>query len=199
MEIPLRNKIDAAYLLADKSKKLETASGEQAMIKGLPAKAPDPTDTVIAAEITGAPQVVEQRVRQADDGSLTLLAIDADVQGSKAKIEKKGSNPYNIGYWTSAADIAQWHAEFKKGGKFTVLLEYSLAPNSKGSEIAIEVGQVKVPVKLEAGKDFLDFKTVEVGTVDVESGPIIVTVRPTAKPGLAVMDLRKIVLKPSGG
>src|SRR4051794_7396019 len=67
-------------------------------------------------------------VKQKDDGSLTLLAIDATVHGRKAKLEKKGSNPHNIGYWTDVKDTVTWEATLEKAGAFSVALEYSLAP-----------------------------------------------------------------------
>src|SRR4051795_2583111 len=49
-----------------------------------------------AADEAKPPTVVKQK----EDGGLTLLAIDASVHGRKAKLEKKGANPHNIGYWT---------------------------------------------------------------------------------------------------
>jgi len=136
-------------------------------------------------------------VHQQVDGGITLLAIDATVTGTKAKLEKKGTNPHNIGYWTNEKDTVSWQAKMTKGGKFEVELEYSLAANSKGAEISIEVGEKeKITVPLEAGKTFLDFKTAKVGQVEVAAGDVTITVRPLKKPGLAVMDLRTIVLKP---
>jgi hypothetical protein len=138
------------------------------------------------------PAVVKQR----DDGGLTLLAIDARVHGRKAKHEKKGSNPHNIGYWTDVKDTVTWEATLDKASRFAVALEYSLAPNSKGAVIAIEFGNAKpIEVPLDAGKDFLDFKTVDLGKIELPAGPMTVTVRPLKKPGVAVMDLRQIELK----
>jgi hypothetical protein len=137
-------------------------------------------------------------VKQGNDGTLTLLAIDATVHGKKAKLEKKGANPHNIGYWTDVKDTVTWEASLEKAGTFAVALEYSLAPNSKGAVIAIELGKAKpIEVPLEAGKDFLDFKTVELGKIELPAGAMTVTVRPLKKPGVAVMDLRRIELKPA--
>jgi hypothetical protein len=194
--VPIRNKVTRAYLLAGNVELKTSVNDDGVMLLGLPEKAPDAIDTVIVLEIEGAADVIEQRIKQAADGTLTILAIDADIQGHRAKIEKKGANPWNIGYWTDAKDIAVWQATIDRPGKFSVDLEYSLAPNSKGSEIAIEFGGKKIAVQLDAGKDFLDFKTVTVGEIELPAGPVTVTVRPVKKPGLAVMDLRQIVLKP---
>jgi hypothetical protein len=147
-----------------------------------------------AEDAPKAPTLVKQR----DDGGLTLLAIDATVHGRKAKLEKKGANPHNIGYWTDAKDTVTWDASLSKAGTFSVALEYSLGANSKGAVIAIEFGKAKpIEVPLEAGKDFLDFRTVDLGKVDLPAGAMTVTVRPLKKPGVAVMDLRRIELKPA--
>ena len=53
-------------------------------------------------------QQVGVPLRQAGDGALTLLAGDADVHAANARLEKKGSNPYNIGYWTNVNDTVSW-------------------------------------------------------------------------------------------
>jgi alpha-L-fucosidase len=196
--VPLSNKITAARLL-DTGENLQIRrANDGAHLTALPATAPDPLDPVIAATLDGQPQPIVSTPKQQADGRLTLLAIDADVHGGNARLEKKGANPHNIGYWTSAKDTVSWDATIDKPGAFTVDLEYSLAPNSAGSVIAIQFGNDKsLEVPLQAGKDFLDFKTVEVGKVDLPAGPVTVTVKPLKKPGLAVMDLRKIELKPS--
>jgi len=168
-------------------------------LKNLPATSPDPLVPVIAVKMEGAvrPMPVSGPKQQAD-GTLTLLAVDADVHGSNVRLEKKGQNPPNIGYWTNVKDTVTWEVTLEKGGTFRVALEYSLAPNSKGATIAIEFGKAKtIEVPLEAGKDFLDFRTVDLGKVELPAGAVTVTVRPLKKPGVAVMDLRRIELKPA--
>ena len=98
-------------------------------------------------------------------------------------------------------DHVTWDTTIDHPGQFTVDLEYSLAASCAGSEISIEFGEQGkpgaqvIPVKLPAGKDFLDFKTMNIGTVTLAPGPITITLRPTKKPGIAVMDLRRIDLK----
>lgn len=63
LSVPLENKVTRAYLLADPSVKLAVIkaarSGEkERMAIGVPAKAPDPYDSVIALEIEGSPAAV---------------------------------------------------------------------------------------------------------------------------------------------
>lgn len=171
--------------------------GDGLLVYHLPATPPDPFDPVIALRLEGPPQPIISSIRQRDDGALTLLAQDCDVHATNAKLEKKGDRPYNIGYWTNPSDTISWDTTIDKPGKFTVDLEYSLGGPPPGSEINIEFGNAKaIPVKLTPGRDFLDFRTISLGEIDLPAGPITVTVRPVKKTGVAVMDLRQIQLKP---
>jgi alpha-L-fucosidase len=196
--VPMENKVTSAKLLASGAEVQGANEGDGVHLKGLPATSPDPLVPVIATKVDGAVRPIALAgLKQRTDGGLTLLASDGDVHGSNARLEKKGQNPPNIGYWTNAKDTVTWDATLQQGGSFSVELEYSLAPNSAGSVIEIEFGKDKrIEVPLQAGKDFLDFRTAEVGRVELPAGEIRVMVRPLKKPGVAVMDLRKVELKP---
>jgi alpha-L-fucosidase len=167
-------------------------------ITGLPATPPDPFVPVIAVGIDGRVHELSDTIRQRDDGTLILLAQDCDVHATSAKLEKKGDRPYNIGYWTNVKDTISWYARIDKLGPYTVDLEYSLGGPPPGSEISIDFGKDQsILVKLPPGKDFLDFRTINVGTIDLLPVELTITVRPTKKTGVAVMDLRQIRLTPA--
>jgi alpha-L-fucosidase len=198
LDIPLANATASVQPLYKPDAQPSIARKENAIaITGLPASPPDPFDPVIALKLDGPPKPIAPTLRQNADGGLSLLAIECDVHATNAKLEKKGDHPYNIGYWTNIKDTVSWDATIDKPGHFAVDLEYSLGGPQPGSEINIEFGKIKtLPVKLAAGKDFLDFHTINIGDVDLPAGPITVTVRPVKKTGVAVMDLRRIELKP---
>jgi hypothetical protein len=165
----------------------------------VPPKGSHPVATVIVVEVAGQPDVVAtgKVIRPATDGTLTLSAIDAEVIARNARLEKKGDNPHNIGYWTDVHDHVQWSVRLNKPGQYDVHLEYSCDARSGGSEYAIEVLGAAVKGKIEPTSTWLDFKTITVGTVEVKQpGTGIVVVRPLTKPGVAVMDLRKVMLRP---
>ena len=153
----------------------------------------------VEAQTPPATRPTTRPVRQAADGSVRFLAIDADVQGQKARIEKKGANPHNIGYWTNKDDKAIWQATIEKGGKFSVEVEYSLDKKAEGAEYAIELNDKSIHVKPEVTGTWLDFKTVTVGEVELPAGRLKLVVRGEKKPGQAVLDLRGVTLKPAGG
>jgi alpha-L-fucosidase len=197
--VPLTNKVTTAKLLPSENTNLTTSNEEDGLhIKNLPATPPDPLDTVIALKLEGPPQPLDQSIKQSQDGTLTLLATDCEVHATNAKLEKKGDHPYNIGYWTNVADHLTWDTTITHPGRFTITLEYSLGGPPPGSEINLEFGNTKtIAIKLDPTKDFLDFKTVPAGEIDIPPGPITITLRPTKKSGVAVMDLRRIDLKPT--
>ena len=197
--VPMENHPASARLLATGAEVGVAAETDGVHLKNLPATSPDPLVPVIAVKMDAPVRPIPVAgPKQQPDGTLALLASDADVHGSNARLEKKGQNPPNIGYWTNVKDTVTWEATVEKAGAFSVALEYSLAPNSKGATIAIEFGKARtIEVPLEAGKDFLDFRTVDLGKVELPTGPITVTVRPLKKPGVAVMDLRRIELRPA--
>lgn len=155
--------------------------------------------TKIQAQAPAAKRPATQPAKQGADGTLKFPAIDADVQGQKARIEKKGNNPHNIGYWTNKDDKAVWHGIVEKGGKFAVEVEYSLDKRAEGAEYVIELNDKSIHVKPQVTGTWLDFKTIGVGEVELPAGKLKLVVRGEKKPGQAVLDLRGVALKPAGG
>ena len=198
--VPVLNKPKKTHLLSDESAALETGADDIGRLRiKLPEKAADPIATVIVLELDGDPDVVSsgKMISPAADGSLTFLAIDAEVIARRAKLERKGENPHNIGYWTDVRDYVQWGVILDKPGRYEIVLEYSAAPNSGGSRYTVEVLGQSIESKIEPTASFLDFKMITLGAVEVtKPGAGLVVVRPLTKPGVAVMDLRKIVLRP---
>ena len=199
LDVPLANaSASIKPLYASDTQPAAAHKGDTLAITGLPAAAPDPYDPVLALKLDGAPQPTIATIKQQPDGTLTLLATECDVHATNAKLEKKGDHPYNIGYWTNIKDTVSWDTTIDKPGRFAITIEYSLGGPPPGSEINLEFGKVKtLPVKLAARKDFLDFTTIPAGTVELPAGPITITLHPTKKSGIAVMDLRQIQLKPT--
>ncbi len=194
--LPVSNKVAWVKVPGDEKIALTwTNEADGVHIKGLRAK-PIGRDPVVEVKLEGEVQLIDTRPKQQADGSLVLRAQDCDVHATHAKLEKKGERPYNIGYWTDVKDTVSWDVRLEKGGKFSVDLEYSLGGKGPRTEISIEFGKEKsLPVKFAPGKDFLDFKTMNCGEVELPEGAMTVTVRPVKKSGVAVMDLRRIELK----
>ena len=158
-------------------------------------EAANPIATVIKLTLDGPPKVDPSiyAVRPAADGSLTLTAGDAFPTGSIQYEADKNC----LGYWTDASSTVSFELQGVVAGRYTIEVTYACAPGSEGSIVAIEVGDVKTELKVNATADWVDFVTVPAGEIDLAEGAAQLVVRPTAKPGLAVMNLRSIRLVPT--
>jgi hypothetical protein len=138
------------------------------------------------------PKANEQR----DDGSIILLATNAVTHGTNIRYEPQ-PHKNTIGYWTKASDWVSWDFAVKKPGTFTVQLTQSCGKGSGGSEVAFQLNeQTIIDVVPETGS-FTNWTNRVIGTFLVgTAGVHTITVKPLKKPGLAVMDLRAIALKP---
>jgi len=163
---------------------------------------PDLIATVIAVHFKEAPQVdpalaFGPPVKQAPEGSIVLVARDATVHGEKAKYESGGGKD-NIGFWTDANDWVSWSADVAKPGTFAVEITYAAATGSGDSEYVVAVGDQQVAGKVAATGSWTAFKAETLGKVTIEkAGKITVSVTPKTKPGMAVMNLRSLILKPA--
>jgi arylsulfatase A len=140
---------------------------------------------------------------QAKNGTITMHARTALVTGIQLRYEPL-PHKETLGFWTNKDDLASFDFTVDKPGTFTVEVLQGCGKGSGGAEVEIALwpGQADVPsdsttftVKETGG--FQNFEAREVGTLKIEKpGRHRVTVRATSKPGPAVIDLRRIVLKP---
>ncbi len=197
--VPIRNQVAKAYLLADRARPLEVATIEQGARISVPAAAPDPIASVVVVEIKGTTQVIDTPLRQAGDGNLSLLAEDAEIKGSRARVEDKGGVP-NIGYWSAAGDFVQWSPQIVRPGTFDVEVTYACEPASAGNEYVVAVGDQKLTVKIAATRSWDDFVVVKAGQITIDkAGVAVIAVRPAGSKitGAGLMNLRSLILKPS--
>ena len=155
---------------------------------------PDEASTVLVAGVDGSVQVTAQALQQNSDGSVSLGALDAKVSGSTAQFESdKGA----IGYWTSLSDTVSWTFNIKKPGKFHVVLDLACEPGAEGATFDVETTGGKLGGKVPSTGGWGSFTKLDLGEVSIPgSGISTLTIRPLTMPGLAVMNLRSVVLKP---
>ena len=128
-------------------------------------------------------------------GAVILHARDAKVTGSKLRYEDPAHKD-TLGFWVDKNDWAEWTFDVPAAGTFALEVLQACGKGSGGSEVEIAVGDQKLMMKVEETGHFQRFVPQTIGTWTFDAaGPQTVTVRAKAKPGAAVMDLRRIVLR----
>ncbi len=142
-----------------------------------------------AAEIPSANE-------QKRDGSIVLLATNAVVHGKTIRYEPQ-PHKNTIGYWTKVEDWVSWDFKVNTPGTFDVTLTQACGKGSGGSEVNFVIGnQVLTDFVPDTGA-FTNWTNRIIGTYTLDrAGEYTIAVKPVKKPGVAVMDLRAITLKP---
>lgn len=193
LEVPgLKNEVTGASLLATGTKLGVTREGEEMITVRVPDKALNPIDTVIVLRIEGEPDVAPWRAEQADDGSVTLKAVDATLHGDQIQFENKAEEG-NIGFWTEPDDYVTWKMEIDEPGTFDVRVSYA-GEGKMGC--ALTVNGEKLQGEMEATGSYEKFTSADLGTLDInEAGKYTVTVKRDAD--LSPINLSKIALTPA--
>lgn len=153
---------------------------------------PDKIDSVLVAEIDGAPDVV--RVIQTADaaGTIQLEAGDADLHGDNVKVESENRA---IGYWTDVADTVSWTFRLTQPGNYRPTLELACEPDSAGGTFEVVIGGHSVAGSVPATKSWQSFTKVTLDPIAVDAaGDVTLTVKATKLGKIALMNLRSVSL-----
>lgn len=132
----------------------------------------------------------------AKDGTITLHARTASVHGVQLRYEPLPHKD-TLGFWVRQDDWAEFPLTVTKGGTFTVEVLQGCGKGSGGAEVELAVGDQRVRFTVKDTGGFQSFEARDVGTLTIEKpGRHALTVKARSKPGVAVMDLRRVVLKP---
>ena len=154
--------------------------------------------TLQVPEGAGGPVTLEvaDNTTQFPDGRIVLSALDARVEGDRAKLETHPGN-HRIGYWSNIADSVHWDYKATRHGMYDVELTYSVA-NGEGNEIECSFGSETLTGKLVDTGSWYLYTTVPVGRVYIDkAGALPVKVRGVKMKGGAVMNLKAITLRPA--
>jgi arylsulfatase A-like enzyme len=134
---------------------------------------------------------------QEADGVVTLPARTADVHGVQLRYEPL-PHKNTLGFWVRQDDWASWDFTITRPGMFTLEVLQGCGKGQGGSEVEFAVGDQKSRMTVEDTGAFQNFKSRPVGTLTLDKpGRYTLTVRPRSKPGVAVMDLRSVTLRPA--
>ena len=131
-------------------------------------------------------------------GDIRLHAKDARVHAQTMRYEPQ-PNKNVLGYWTNVGDWAEWEFEVESAGTYEVEIQQACGKGSGGAEVAVEINDQSLMFTVQDTEHFQQLIQCIIGRVELSAGKHTLAVRPRTKPGAAVMDLRRIVLRPSGG
>jgi arylsulfatase A len=134
-----------------------------------------------------------------DQGVITLPARTAQIEGIQLRYEAL-PHKETLGFWTMLEDRAAWEFEVQKGGRYAVTLLQGCGAGQGGSEVAVVMDGQILTWTVEDTGHFQNFVSREIGEIQcTRPGRYRLEVRPMSKPGIAVMDLREVVLRPVPG
>jgi hypothetical protein len=138
----------------------------------------------------------EHVIRPQADGTIRLEARAVEIHGKQVRYEPQ-PHKNTIGYWTEADDWVSWDFVVRQPGAYEVEILQGCGPGSGGSRVEFSAAGQALEVTVVETGGFQDFRARSIGTLRFEApGRYRLAVRPKAKPGLAVMDLRSVTLRP---
>ncbi|MGN6135775.1 MAG: sulfatase-like hydrolase/transferase [Aureliella sp.] len=129
-------------------------------------------------------------------GDIRLHAKDAIVHGEKLRYESE-SHKNVLGFWTNPNDWAEWIFTPPAAGTYEVEIQQGCGQGAGGAEVHVEIsGQAPLKFTVVDTGHFQNMILRTIGQVELAAGEQTLAVKPQSKPGVAVMDIRRIVLRP---
>jgi len=153
---------------------------------------------LLAAAPTTAPSTkpTTRPIVQAADGVILLHARDVTIHGTTVRYEPQ-PNKNTVGYWTKKDDWVSWDFVVERPGKFEVIALQGCGKGSGGAEVQFIIEDQKLKMTVQDTGHFQNFVERNIGQMELKKGPHRLEVRPLTKPGVAVMDLRSVKLRPA--
>ncbi|QDT75600.1 sulfatase-like hydrolase/transferase [Lacipirellula limnantheis] len=128
-------------------------------------------------------------------GDIRLHARDAIVHAKTMRYE---AEPHKnvLGYWTDPADWAEWEFDVPEAGEYEVEIQQGCGDGSGGALVAVEVGGERFEFTVQETGHFQQMILRTIGQVKLAAGRQRLAIKPQTKPGPAVMDVRRVVLRP---
>jgi putative membrane-bound dehydrogenase-like protein len=177
-----------------------SASGQSLMPEGLEKDLTrrDMADLIAFLEGIGAPPKTfagnhPGRVMPGPDGRIVLGAADAEIYGETLAFEEHYGN---LGYWTAASDRAAWTFEVSQPDKYAVWLDWACPNESAGNVLELNLGSQQIHFQVSGTGTWDDYSLKKIGDLELSAGTHRLEARPAAAPRNAMLDLRRIELRP---
>ncbi len=132
---------------------------------------------------------------QKENGVVSMPSSTADVNGITLRYEPL-PNKDTLGFWVRQEDWASFEFTLKQPGKYH-LVPHVGCGTAGGSLVHFEVAGQTFPLTVPGTGGFQNFVPQDLGIVTFDKpGRYTLTIKPQKKEGVAVMDVRLVVLKP---
>jgi alpha-L-fucosidase len=190
----LLSRVRRAFLLSDPRRTpLEVArTGDRDLVIDVPARAPDPANSVVALELDGEPAVDPARVLDGAAGSDTWRAFDAELRGGGLTFGAGKTRDAWVQGLCRAGQAVRWPARLRQPARFDVAVSYDAQPASAGGTFVVRLGATSLAGTVSPGAQ----QTVALGRVALDAGALEIAVEPTRVAGGELMRLRGLVFTP---
>lgn len=195
----LKNEIKRARAIGSAERVTFERDGND-WILHLPKRAPDKIASVIELTLDGTPQVEPMVILPDEKGIIHLLALYAQLHGRHGQRMQQQCYEHivHIGNWINVNDFLVWEFELPDSGEYEVRINYSCAPDSKGSSIVFSNGRAELQAKVRSTGGWEQFKRMRLGTLRLSKGKNTVSLRAVdIAEGGEVMRLRSVELIPA--
>lgn len=132
---------------------------------------------------------------QKESGVVSMHSSTADVNGIMLRYEPL-PNKDTLGFWVRQEDWASFEFTLTRPGKYHLVPHVGCGTNG-GSLVHFEVAGQTFPLTVPGTGGFQNFVPQDLGVVTFDKpGRYTLTIKPQKKEGVAVMDVRLVVLKP---
>lgn len=129
-------------------------------------------------------------------GRITLAAKTAEIHGGDIIFEGRFAN---IGYWHGERDHVRWRVRSATPARLDVHLDWACAVESSGNGFRFEGAHPLLRGRVESTGGWDTYRQTRIGTISLEAGEHVFTLRPDGKmTRAALMDLRAVYLVPEG-
>lgn len=137
----------------------------------------------------------KQPILKATQNEIVLNASAARPHGKNLRYEPETYKNV-LGYWTEVGDWADWETTIPAAGQYDVEVHVGCGGGHGGSRASIVAGNQTLEWDVRDTGHFQNIIIQHLGTVTLAEGAQTVEVRPIKKAGVAVMDVRAVILRP---
>lgn len=140
---------------------------------------------------TGIPGLERKTVKPSADGTISLVAGTAELIGNTFWLHPKRKD---IARWTNPSDRVEWKILGVEKGTYKVTITYG--SSGYANQYIISAGQASLQEKTENTGGFETYKSFSLGTLDLPTGDVLLSVKPGPGMKHALMNFKELRLEP---